>query len=147
MRCKCLGKICLECGTKMVLRCGKEVKERQFSKTFRKHTFLKKKPINVVVDMKTGEDNLGTEKGVCTEYTKPILFSTLTVDSQISYSWDLKTILFENKPPKTQDSQVFSLVFLLIFLISSQIFYTKKKNLNPLTCMEKDVKFLNKMKE
>ena len=42
-----------------------------------------------------------------------MLFSTLTTDSQISSSWDLKIILFANGSLKTQDSQVFSLIFTL----------------------------------
>ena len=53
--------------------------------------------------MEVGDNNLDTKKGVNTECTKSILFSTLTTDYQISYSWDLKTLLFANGPPKTQD--------------------------------------------
>ena len=85
------------------------------------------KLVNVVADMEAGEGNLGTKKEVNIECTMPILFSTLTVDYQISYSWDLKIILFANGPPKTQDSQYFFLLFLLIFKISSQIFYIRKQ--------------------
>ena len=77
--------------------------------------------------MEANEDNLGTKKRINTECIKLILFSTLMTNSQISYSWYLKTILFANGPLKTQDSQVFSFIFLLTFLITSQIFYTRKQ--------------------
>ena len=100
-------KMGLGCGRKMGLRCGEEVKERVFLKfqtTFFFNFFFGKEPINVAIDMEVGDNNLGTKKGVSTECTKPILFSTLTTDYQISYSWDLKTLLFANGPPKTQDS-------------------------------------------
>ena len=89
--------------------------------------YILEKPINVNVDMEANEDNLGTKKRINTECIKLILFSTLMTDSHISYSWYLKTILFANGPLKTQDSQVFSFIFLLTFLITSQIFYTRKQ--------------------
>ena len=58
----------------------------------------------LVVDMELGEGKVSIEKWVSIECTKPILFFTLMVDYQISYFWDLKTILFANWPPKTQVS-------------------------------------------
>ena len=69
--------------------------------------------------MEVDEGNLGTKKRVSIEYAKPMLFSlttdsqSLTTDSQISSSWDLKIILFANGSLKTQDSQVFSFIFTL----------------------------------
>ena len=61
----------------------------------------------MVVDIEVGEGKMGIEKRVNTKCTKPILFSTLMTDSHISCSWDLKTILFANGPPKAQVSLSF----------------------------------------
>ena len=90
----------------MGLGCGEEVKEKDsFPKISDNIIFFFKLPVNVATNMEVGEGNLGTKKGVNTKCTKPILFFTLMTDSQISYSWDLKTILFANGFPKTQVSQ------------------------------------------
>ena len=91
----------------MGLGCGEEVKERESFPKISNNIYILggKKTINVASNMEVGEGNLGTKKGVNTKCTKPILFFTLMTDSQISYSWDLKTILFANGFPKTQVSQ------------------------------------------
>ena len=83
-------------------------REREFSQNFRQNTnnnyYYFKQPvsmaINVATNIEVGKGNLGTKKGVIIKCTKPILFSILMDDYQISYSWDLKTILFANGLPK-----------------------------------------------
>ena len=100
---------------KMGLGCGEEVKERESFPKISNNIYIyigEKKPINVASNMEVDEGNLGTKKRVSIEYAKPMLFS-LTTDSQISSSWDLKIILFANGSLKTQDSQVFSFIFTL----------------------------------
>ena len=124
MRGRSLAKIGLRCGGKMNLGCGEEVKE-SFPKISNNIIFClcfffwEENPIMWLLTWKWVRAIWAWKKGVILECTKPILFSTLTVDSQISYFWDLKIILFANGPPKILFVFVSSTLLLIgMFIIS-----------------------------
>ena len=136
---------------KMDLGCNEEVKQRESFPKISDNIyffFLWKKPVNVATNKKASEGNLGTKKKKKSRHSvhNPCYFHINGWFSNFLFLGFENHIICKWTSQNTRFPSIFHNISTYFFNFLSNFLY-KKKNLNPSTCMEKYVKFLNKMED